>query len=131
MMRFINTLLALSTFTVINSQLPEGFEPGTEGAESDIHTLLRNLADEVTVSACDKNTYENRDLLNGPWPECIGMTAPECQNYIAELMNCDSRAFDRSTLVHIVSSSVWEYRKDRVWIQCDEEGNVLQAPQRG
>ena len=76
------------------------------------------------MSFSNINHYQftkSHDLLEG-W------TGIACEDYIRSFVTGGT---GRRTRVVIVPSGISEYVKNRVFIQCDKFGNVIQAPARG
>ena len=73
------------------------------------------------------NVFGNPDPLEGPWPECIGMSGELCKRYIMgwiEEMAPDSI----ETEFLIIDTS--EKHPDEVIIKSDEYGDVATHPQQ-
>ena len=75
--------------------------------------------------------YDNPNLLQGPWPECEGWSGADCKDYIDGWIRQLAPDDDRETVVRQIPAIIDEYQQNRVWIQCDHLGRVLQMPQRG
>jgi len=103
----------------VYGQIPQGFELPVDAFEEQ---QTRKLSD------AGQNIYDNPNIVEGPWPECVGWTGIACEDYIRSFV---SGGHSRRTRAVLVPSGISEYVKNRVFIQCDKFGNVIQAPQRG
>ena len=77
------------------------------------------------------NTYNNPNPTEGPWPECVGWDALTCQEYVDQWIGFSNSQVTKKAQAKLIATSVYEFQEDRVWIQCDSQGNVLQVPSRG
>ncbi len=77
-----------------------------------------------------ENIHNNPSLLEGPWPECVGMRGEDCQEYIEGWIAELAPPSVKSHFVRIVQQTS-SYQPGRVWIQSDEYGNVLGVPRIG
>jgi len=92
-------------------------------------------------------TYDpnlNDHILEGPWPECHGQSGTNCRNYIQSnivrierklkfesggTLTYGDQIVKRMTRVSVINTNV--YKPHRVWIYCDAQQIVVQAPEIG
>lgn len=77
-----------------------------------------------------QNVYNNPNPLEGPWPECVGMTGEDCKAYIEGWIEELAPPSIKSHFVRIVPK-LTGYSPGRIWIQSDEHGKVLGTPRFG
>jgi len=130
MMQFkILPALALMAATV-SAGLQPGFEPALEDTlKDDAH--LRRLNHYSGAGAGDLLDHINPKGIQGPWPECIGKPAVQCENYIRGYVGEEEveQGIQRRTQIHLISSNAGTYRQGTMWIHCDQFGQVLDVPQ--
>jgi len=79
------------------------------------------------------NIYNNPNPTEGPWPECKNWSGIACAAYI-DAWTGYSIANQQNGLrsrIRILDMGINDFKYNRVWIQCDNFGKVLQAPKRG
>eukprot|EP00560_Eucampia_antarctica_P007961 CAMPEP_0197823804 /NCGR_PEP_ID=MMETSP1437-20131217/1117_1 /TAXON_ID=49252 ORGANISM="Eucampia antarctica, Strain CCMP1452" /NCGR_SAMPLE_ID=MMETSP1437 /ASSEMBLY_ACC=CAM_ASM_001096 /LENGTH=128 /DNA_ID=CAMNT_0043423147 /DNA_START=98 /DNA_END=484 /DNA_ORIENTATION=+ len=128
MTRFL-LFLFLSILVRMNAQLSRDFEPEMNKLEEtslDAQRNLRSLEDTLPF-----NLYGNPNPAEGPWPECEGWSGLKCQEYIDTWVARSVSVDKKNTRTPMVEDNIYDFKNDRVWIQCDSDGNVLQSPIRG
>jgi hypothetical protein len=70
--------------------------------------------------------------MSGPWPECLGMEAFNCLNFIRSFTD-DEKGIPtiKIEIIHPGDGVTRDFRTDRVRIYCDDDGFVKEIPSRG
>merc|ERR550539_537782 len=101
-------------------------------SERRLKKVITKNADDGAIVNRPANDYGNPNVMDGPWPECVGQRGEWCMDYISEWVGYSaftSRSTARFQVVNIVPN--YEYNPSRVWIHVDDHDTVMSAPEIG